>query len=38
MVIQASPTTAGFFSVPKTRSLFAATYFAGLRESGMPEE
>jgi adenylate cyclase len=26
------------FGVPKTRALFEATYFAGLREAGMPEE
>jgi hypothetical protein len=38
MVIQASPNRLPDFSVSKTRSLFAATYFAGLRESGMPEE
>jgi tetratricopeptide (TPR) repeat protein len=30
--------TAGFFWVPKTRPLFEATYFAGLRKAGMPEE
>jgi tetratricopeptide (TPR) repeat protein len=29
---------AGFFWVPKTRVLFEATYFAGLRKAGMPEE
>jgi adenylate cyclase len=29
---------AGFFWVPKTRTLFEATYFAGLRKAGMPEE
>jgi tetratricopeptide (TPR) repeat protein len=29
---------AGFFWVPKTRPLFEATYFAGLRKAGMPEE
>jgi TolB-like protein/cytochrome c-type biogenesis protein CcmH/NrfG len=28
----------GPFGVPKTRALFEATYFAGLREAGMPEE
>jgi len=28
----------GFFAVPKVRALFEATYFAGLREAGMPEE
>ena len=30
--------TAGFFWVPKTRALWEATYFAGLRKAGMPEE
>jgi adenylate cyclase len=30
--------TAGFFWVPKTRPLFEATYLAGLRKAGMPEE
>jgi len=24
--------------VPKTRALFEATYFAGLRKAGMPDE
>jgi TolB-like protein/class 3 adenylate cyclase/Flp pilus assembly protein TadD len=28
----------GFWGVPKTRALFEATYFAGLRKAGMPEE
>jgi predicted Zn-dependent protease len=28
----------GPFGVPKTRALFEATYFAGLRKAGMPEE
>jgi adenylate cyclase len=28
----------GSFGVPKTRALFEATYFAGLRKAGMPEE
>jgi adenylate cyclase len=28
----------GFYWVPKTRALFEATYFAGLRKAGMPEE
>jgi adenylate cyclase len=27
-----------FWGVPKTRALFEATYFAGLRKAGMPEE
>jgi hypothetical protein len=26
------------FEVPKIRALFEATYFAGLRKAGMPEE
>jgi hypothetical protein len=28
----------GYFGVPKIRGLFEATYFAGLRKAGMPEE
>jgi len=28
----------GYFGVPKIRALFEATYFAGLREAGVPEE
>jgi len=28
----------GYFGVPKVRALFEATYFAGLRLAGMPEE
>jgi adenylate cyclase len=28
----------GYFGVPNTRALFEATYFAGLRKAGMPEE
>jgi adenylate cyclase len=31
-------TAAGYFGVPKIRALFEATYFAGLRKAGMPEE
>jgi tetratricopeptide (TPR) repeat protein len=27
-----------YYGVPKTRALFEATYFAGLRKAGMPEE
>jgi hypothetical protein len=27
----------GWLGVPKTRALFEATYFAGLRKAGMPE-
>ena len=27
-----------FFLAPKVRALFEATYFAGLRKAGMPEE
>ena len=29
---------AGYFGVPKVRALYEATYFAGLRKAGMPEE
>jgi tetratricopeptide (TPR) repeat protein len=29
---------AGYFGVPKTRALYEATYFAGLRKAGLPEE
>jgi len=28
----------GYFGVPKVRVLFEATYFAGLRKAGVPEE
>jgi len=28
----------GYWGVPKTRALFEATYFVGLRKAGMPEE
>jgi hypothetical protein len=28
----------GWWGAPKTRTLFEATYFAGLRKAGMPEE
>ena len=28
----------GYWGVPKIRDLFEATYFAGLRKAGMPEE
>jgi hypothetical protein len=28
----------GYWGVPKIRALYEATYFAGLREAGMPEE
>ena len=28
----------GFWGTPKTRALFEASYFAGLRRAGMPEE
>ena len=30
--------TGGDWGVPKVRALFEATYFAGLRKAGMPEE
>jgi TolB-like protein len=29
---------AGYFGVPKVRALFEATYFAGLRKAGVPEQ
>jgi tetratricopeptide (TPR) repeat protein len=29
---------AGYFPAPKVRALFEATYYAGLRKAGMPEE
>jgi hypothetical protein len=29
---------AQYFRVPKVRALFEATYFAGLRKAGMPEQ
>jgi TolB-like protein/class 3 adenylate cyclase/Tfp pilus assembly protein PilF len=32
------PGSRGYWGVPKVRALFEATYFAGLREAGMPEE
>ena len=28
----------GYWGVPKTLALYEATYFAGLRKAGMPEE
>jgi hypothetical protein len=28
----------GYWGVPKVRALYEATYFAGLRKAGMPEE
>jgi len=35
----ASPDTIfGSHRVPETRALYEATYFAGLRKAGMPEE
>jgi tetratricopeptide (TPR) repeat protein len=30
--------SSGYWGVPKIRALFEATYFAGLRKAGMPEE
>ena len=32
------PTAPGNWGVPKIRTLFEATFFAGLRKAGMPEE
>jgi hypothetical protein len=34
----ASLKAVGYWGVPKIRALFEATYFAGLRKAGMPEE
>jgi hypothetical protein len=31
-------TGSGYWGVPKIRAMFEATYFAGLRKAGMPEE
>ena len=28
----------GYFGIPKIRALYEATYSAGLRKAGMPEE
>jgi len=28
----------GYYGVPKIRALFEATYFAGLRKAGVPQE
>ena len=28
----------GYWGVPKVREMYEATYFAGLRKAGMPEE
>ena len=33
-----SPGSPGYWGVPKVRALVEATYFAGLRKAGMPEE
>jgi len=33
-----SPGSPGYWGVPKVRAFFEATYFAGLRKAGMPEE
>jgi TolB-like protein/class 3 adenylate cyclase/Flp pilus assembly protein TadD len=37
-VLAATPGFGGYWGVPKTRALFEATFFAGLRLAGMPEE
>jgi tetratricopeptide (TPR) repeat protein len=34
----APQSASGYWGVPKVRALFEATYFAGLRKDGMPEE
>jgi hypothetical protein len=31
-------TAHGYWGVPKVRALFEATYLAGLRKAGLPEE
>jgi TolB-like protein/class 3 adenylate cyclase len=36
--LQAYGPIPGYWGVPKVRALFEATYFAGLRKAGMPEE
>ena len=36
--LKANPYDIVSFAAPKIRALFEATYFAGLRKAGMPEE
>jgi tetratricopeptide (TPR) repeat protein len=36
--LKAGETGSGYWGVPKIRALYEATYFAGLRKAGMPEE
>jgi hypothetical protein len=31
-------TASGYYGLPKIRALYEATYFAGLRKAGMPED
>jgi adenylate cyclase len=37
-LLKAGETGSGYWGVPKIRALYEATYFAGLRKAGMPEE
>ena len=36
--LKADGPISGYWGVPKIRALFEATYFAGLRKAGVPEE
>jgi hypothetical protein len=36
--LRAGESLSAYLGVPKVRALFEATYFAGLRKAGMPEE
>jgi len=37
-LLKAGETGSGYWGLPKIRALYEATYFAGLRKAGMPEE
>jgi tetratricopeptide (TPR) repeat protein len=37
-LLKAGETSSGYWGVPKIRALYEATYFAGLRRAGLPEE
>jgi predicted Zn-dependent protease len=37
-LLKAGETSPGYWGVPKIRALYEATYFAGLRRAGTPEE
>jgi TolB-like protein len=37
-LLKTGETSSGYWGVPKIRALYEATYFAGLRRAGMPEE